>query len=82
MSNYQSAVLAFCLPIAIGIGMPIGHCLFSLQLPDPNISIAHRVAMILQNKRQLFRMHFISRGADIFRTAPNGEIIFNQHAIL
>ena len=54
----------------------------NLQLPYPNIPIAHRVAMILQHQRQLFCMCLVFWQSPIYTRTHNFYMILNQYPIV
>src|SRR5579864_5983919 len=52
------------------------------QLANPNIAEAHRVAVVLQTKRQLFRRRFVGRPDVMARGSRQLYVVLYQHSIV
>src|SRR6266849_10869496 len=56
--------------------------LSGLQLANPDIAEANRVAVILERKRQFFRLRRIRRTRSVRRWARQFDVILHQHAVV
>src|SRR6266568_296871 len=52
------------------------------QFADPDVAVAHRMAMILQRQRQFFWLRFVRRPLAMSRRAAQFHIVLHQHAIV
>src|SRR6266705_4470045 len=52
------------------------------QFADPDVAVAHRMAMILQRQRQFFWLRFVRRPFAVSRRAAQFHIVLHQHSIV
>src|ERR1700751_4153485 len=68
---------------ARGWGKPCEILRFSIfPFADPDVAVVHRIAVVLQRKRQLFGRRLVGRALAVCRGTGKFDMVLDEHAVV